>query len=173
MRNRSESGNAVADLVRFQQEEIERYLWIESEKVGHDIGWKKASQDWEQKHFTEWKRHLHLRGFGPPVFEVLSSQQKEIESYKWIESEKTGRDIGWKRAVTEWHDRHYGQWREHALDVSLEDRSPETKPAATTVITMSGRRSSRRAFSDEHRQNLALAMRAWHERKQSSKTDKF
>jgi hypothetical protein len=166
MRNRSENGNAVADLVRLQQEEIERYLWIESEKIGHDIGWKQASQEWEQKHFVEWKRHLHVRGFGPPVFEVLSFQQKEIESYKWIESEKTGRDIGWKRAVTEWHDRHYGQWREHALDVSLDDR-PQKEPVTTATISALGRGRAKRAFSDEHRQNLAESMRAWHERKKS------
>jgi len=170
MRNRSESGNAVADLVRLQQEEIERYLWIESEKVGHDIGWKRASQEWEQKHFSEWKRHLHVRGFGLPVFEVLSFQQKEIESYKWIESEKTGRDIGWKRAVTEWHDRHYGQWREHALDVSLDDR-PEAKTASTAVISPLGRGRAKREFSEEHRQNLAESMRAWHERKKSARAD--
>jgi hypothetical protein len=166
MRNISESENAVTDLVRFQQEEIERYLWIESEKVGHDIGWKRASQEWEQKHFAEWKRQLHLRGFAPPVFEVLSSQQKEIESYKWIESEKTGRDIGWKRAVTEWHDRHYGQWREHALDVSLDDR-PQKEPARVAEISPLGRGRAKRAFSAEHRLNLAESMRAWHERKKS------
>jgi hypothetical protein len=171
MKNRFESGNTVVELVRFQQEEIERYLWIESEKVGHDIGWTRASQEWEQKHFTEWKRHLHLRGFGPPVVEVLSGQQKEIESYKWIESEKTGRDIGWKRAVTEWHDRYYGQWREHTLDVSLDDR-PEPEAASTPVVSPLGRKRTKRAFSAEHRQNLAESMRAWHERKKSSRTGK-
>ena len=32
-------------------EEINRHLWIESEKAGHDIGFDSAASDWLQNHF--------------------------------------------------------------------------------------------------------------------------
>src|SRR5579859_585807 len=43
--------NPLADILRSQQEEIKKYKWIESEKLGKDIGWEKASQEWLHKHF--------------------------------------------------------------------------------------------------------------------------
>ena len=46
----------LADVFRSQQEEIKKYKWIESEKLGRDIGWERASQEWLQKHFPGWKR---------------------------------------------------------------------------------------------------------------------
>jgi hypothetical protein len=46
----------LADVFRSQQEEIKKYKWIESEKLGKDIGWERASQEWLQKHFPGWKR---------------------------------------------------------------------------------------------------------------------
>ena len=46
----------LADLERSQREEIEKYKWIESEKFGQDIGWERASREWLEKHFPEWKR---------------------------------------------------------------------------------------------------------------------
>ncbi len=42
-------------------EEVKRHLWIESERVGFDIGFKKASQDWIQRFSTEWVKY-HLPG---------------------------------------------------------------------------------------------------------------
>ena len=46
----------LADVFRSQQEEIKKYKWIESEKLGSDIGWERASHEWLQKHFPGWKR---------------------------------------------------------------------------------------------------------------------
>ena len=46
----------LADVFRSQQEEIKKYKWIESEKLGRDIGWERASEEWLQKHFPGWKR---------------------------------------------------------------------------------------------------------------------
>ncbi len=46
----------LADVFRSQQEEIKKYKWIESEKLGRDIGWERASQEWLHKHFPGWKR---------------------------------------------------------------------------------------------------------------------
>lgn len=59
----SSSGN---DLVRnsslyreFQaeREEIMRHKWIESEKVGHDIGFEKALTDWIVRHRSKWRKN--------------------------------------------------------------------------------------------------------------------
>lgn len=47
--------NPLADVIRSQQEEIKKYKWIESQKVGRDIGWERAEQEWLQKHFPGWK----------------------------------------------------------------------------------------------------------------------
>ncbi len=53
-----------ADLVRnsmlyreflAEREEILRHKWIESEKVGHDIGFERALLDWVMRHRTSWR----------------------------------------------------------------------------------------------------------------------
>jgi hypothetical protein len=157
MKDRLENRNPLAELTRSQREEIERYRWIESEKAGQDIGWKRASEEWAQRYFVTWKRALRDQGILHPLFEILWSQQQEIESYKWIESEKRGHDIGWKRAVTEWQDRHYGEWKTHVMH-----GSPDDPANAKVVVSSSASRKPKRAFSEEHRQKLALAMQAWH-----------
>ena len=38
-----------------EREEILRHKWIESEKVGHDIGFERALLDWVVKHRTGWR----------------------------------------------------------------------------------------------------------------------
>ena len=60
----------LADVVRSQHEEIKKYKWFESEKLGRDIGWERASREWMQKHFPDWKRHSWNRF----VQEALRSQ---------------------------------------------------------------------------------------------------
>lgn len=35
-------------------EEIQRHLWIESEKVGHDVGFESAKSDWLKKFSKAW-----------------------------------------------------------------------------------------------------------------------
>lgn len=47
----------LAKLIRCQAKEIEKYKWIESEKVGYDIGLERATREWLDKHFNEWKKH--------------------------------------------------------------------------------------------------------------------
>jgi hypothetical protein len=66
---------------------------------------------------------------------------KEIEHYKWIESERLGMDIGEKRAVMEWIS-HYGcYWlmthRRDKYQAMLEEMCQEEKgaaPAAQQVL---------------------------------------
>lgn len=38
-----------------EREEILRHKWIESEKVGHDIGFEKALLDWIVRHRGTWR----------------------------------------------------------------------------------------------------------------------
>lgn len=39
-----------------EREEILRHKWLESEKVGHDIGFDDALTDWVLKHRDGWRR---------------------------------------------------------------------------------------------------------------------
>jgi hypothetical protein len=44
-------------------EEINRHLWIESEKAGHDIGFERAAEDWLKRFSAEWvKYHMSESG---------------------------------------------------------------------------------------------------------------
>ncbi len=38
-----------------EREEILRHKWLESEKVGHDIGFERALLDWIVHHRSSWK----------------------------------------------------------------------------------------------------------------------
>lgn len=38
-----------------EREEILRHKWIESEKVGHDIGFERALLDWVMRHRSGWR----------------------------------------------------------------------------------------------------------------------
>jgi len=53
--------NPLAEIVRSQLEEINKYKWIESEKTGKDIGMERATREWMAKYFPQWKRHSWKR----------------------------------------------------------------------------------------------------------------
>lgn len=38
-----------------EREEILRYKWIESERLGHDIGYERALLDWIRHHRDRWR----------------------------------------------------------------------------------------------------------------------
>ncbi len=38
-----------------EREEILRHKWIESERLGHDIGFERALLDWIRKHRESWR----------------------------------------------------------------------------------------------------------------------
>jgi hypothetical protein len=42
---------------RAQLEEINKHKWLESERVGHDIGFDHAQADWTLKYRSRWLRH--------------------------------------------------------------------------------------------------------------------
>ena len=48
-----------------------------------------------------------------PLLEIVRSQREEIKRYKWIESEKAGQDIGWERAMQEWMQKFFPEWKQY------------------------------------------------------------
>ena len=157
----------LVEMLRAQREEIEKHRWLESEKVGDDIGWERAAEEWKRKHLGAWKRSLMERGGEHPLQAIIRFQQEEIERYKWIESEKRGYDIGWTRAVMEWQEKHYPEWKDYALQGGLDSRPrPATELDDAASIASQGRRGRHR-LSDEHRRKLSAAVSSWWEKKRN------
>ena len=46
------------------------------------------------------------------LFHELTKERDEIEKLKWIESEKTGKDIGFQKALLIWAHNHRHLWRQ-------------------------------------------------------------
>ncbi len=40
-----------------EREEIVRYKWLESERLGYDIGFEQALLDWIRKYRDSWRAH--------------------------------------------------------------------------------------------------------------------
>ena len=47
------------------------------------------------------------------LYREFQAEREEILRYKWIESEKVGRDIGFEQALTEWIIKHRADWRKN------------------------------------------------------------
>lgn len=45
------------------------------------------------------------------LYQEFLAEREEILKHKWIESEKTGHDIGFERALTDWIVKHRSKWR--------------------------------------------------------------
>ncbi len=52
-----------------EREEILRHKWIESERLGYDIGFERALLDWIRKHRESWRNARRANGGGttPPM----------------------------------------------------------------------------------------------------------
>lgn len=50
-----------------EREEILKHKWIESEKLGQDIGFEKALLDWIVKHRAGWRLQRHSTGQNNPA----------------------------------------------------------------------------------------------------------
>jgi hypothetical protein len=52
-----------------EREEILKHKWIESERLGYDIGFERALLDWIRKHRDSWRaaRRAQLASGGPPT----------------------------------------------------------------------------------------------------------
>ena len=56
-------------------EEINRHLWIESEKAGHDIGFEQAAQDWLENFSKAWMDYHDPKRKSPFKKFLISSQK--------------------------------------------------------------------------------------------------
>ncbi len=85
----TETSSAVTDLDELltdmfgtpapPKEEILRHKWLESEKVGRDIGVLAAAYDWRLKYYQYWKQyHASEESAGQP--------QVRTASHRWLEA---------------------------------------------------------------------------------------
>jgi hypothetical protein len=51
------SSSSIYQFFLAMKAEVDRHKWIESEKVGHDVGSEFAMIDWMLKHRSGWKNH--------------------------------------------------------------------------------------------------------------------
>jgi len=58
-----------------------------------------------------------------PLHQIVQSQYEAIMTYKWIESEKAGRDIGWECANQEWTNKHFPEWKRNLWDEAVQQAS--------------------------------------------------
>jgi hypothetical protein len=48
---------------------------------------------------------------GSTVYQEFLAEREEILKHKWIESEKSGEDIGFERALLSWVRKHRTDWK--------------------------------------------------------------
>jgi len=77
--NKTEAEKLLSD--RRVVEEIHRHLWIESEKVGHDIGFEQAKEDWLKNFSKAWMAY-HLPEGASKRRPVSKDSAKEVRSRK-------------------------------------------------------------------------------------------
>ena len=53
--------NSVFKQYMAERDEIEKHKWLESEKVGRDIGFEKALMDWISYHRTAWRKAKQIK----------------------------------------------------------------------------------------------------------------
>jgi hypothetical protein len=58
-----------------EREEILRHKWIESERLGYDIGFERALLDWIRKHREGWRRSRRQTPGGAPSPSVAAARQ--------------------------------------------------------------------------------------------------
>ena len=46
------------------------------------------------------------------LYQKFLELKREIEKHKWIESEKSGNDIGFEQALVAWMSKHRNGWTE-------------------------------------------------------------
>jgi len=58
-----------------EREEILKHKWIESERLGYDIGFERALLDWIRKHRDGWRANRRAQLAGVPV-QALEAARK-------------------------------------------------------------------------------------------------
>ncbi|HBR14424.1 MAG TPA: hypothetical protein DD723_02640 [Candidatus Omnitrophica bacterium] len=56
-------------------EEINKHLWIESQKAGYSIGWERATDEWLRLHAKDWMKYNM-----PEKFERMMGKKRKKES---------------------------------------------------------------------------------------------
>ncbi len=69
----------IVELIWTQQDEIEKFKWIESERRNEDIGWERAVREWCQKHYEAWQYNI-LRESKPPAKKTARAPQRSLQS---------------------------------------------------------------------------------------------
>jgi len=60
-----------------EREEILRHKWIESERLGYDIGFERALLDWIRKHRESWRSARRAQQTGQPGSDKAPTAQKQ------------------------------------------------------------------------------------------------
>lgn len=60
-----------------EREEILRHKWIESEKLGYDIGFERALLDWIRNHRDKWRSERRDSNADPIEFPVQRSGKRK------------------------------------------------------------------------------------------------
>lgn len=70
----------------------------------------------------------------------------EINRHRWLESEKSGRDIGFDQAAEDWLKRFSSAWMQYHMPEKLKEQ-PSTQDKAQKNDSNDSRKSTRRARS--------------------------
>jgi hypothetical protein len=57
------------------------------------------------------------------LYQEFLAEREEILRYKWLESERLGRDIGFERALLDWIRKHRDGWRSARRNPDSENAS--------------------------------------------------
>lgn len=95
--------NAI-DLLPSELKAIGVHKYYMSQKEGREVSLEEAMIDFLINYVDDYLREKQI--------EDLQQQKMEIMQYKWIESEKLGRDIGQETAALQWVQRYGMVWRE-------------------------------------------------------------
>lgn len=64
-----------------EREEILRHKWLESERLGYDIGFERALLDWIRKHREGWRAARRAQaGLGASLSSLQAQQQPPIST---------------------------------------------------------------------------------------------
>lgn len=75
--------------------------------------------------------------FKSNFFKEYCQKKEQVMKYKWIESEKQGRDIGLEKAWLQWEARYYRTWKNSIKqeDVKNPPLSPNEHPNSSLTST--------------------------------------
>lgn len=61
-----------------EREEILRHKWLESERLGYDIGFERALLDWIRKHRDGWRKSRRQQLAGDPSVEGSQNAEGDL-----------------------------------------------------------------------------------------------